>query len=563
MKLLKLLPAIFFVFQYVPAQAAKATEHFELMDMSDPSSIRQVDGLFVSRADENSVQQGIRLYSLAMEAWNPSLKNTNTRLQIMAHVKSQGVINGLIAPAMSLIDHAMQTNDFQFAAKLAAMIKHISPALHRSIENKWVLQDTTTSFKDLAVKSDPQIADIFSSLLGSSFNAYANGEKSFEQFVVKNDIDLKKLNLTAQDLLKIAVEKGPSKNAYSAELTFQCLTKSTPLPESKSNFEVITNTVLKITPDSSLAKCMEKTNPTFQSNQSLESPVNQTSWVSSTDCEENAKAKKEVSGRLREKMANELSRTGDVNWACVFDCGTATAIFVSGAATFGAEIGTIAGPYGTIAGGVTLGGFAIVAGIRQCPAVNSCSGKKIEDELVISQIKESQKRTELLNLQIEQEKRNQERKRKETENLAKEKALNDLDIDETKIIHGVDSCSTNTCDFSSTVETDISFKSFQMKLEREELKRKRIEAYYQAKQKVIETNPNSVQSLIATDDAALKSCLKDQWVKEYDSNSSRQLLQQSPAEKAANKKNQLKRNLESITNQNPWDKKSLMNNGGH
>jgi hypothetical protein len=110
-KRLKALPIIFYVLQTIPAYAAPAKEHFEILDMTNPAVILEMDRVYVMHPDQNSIQQGIRLYALAIQAWNPSYQNTDVRLKIMAHVKDQGVLNGLIAPSILLIEHALKTND--------------------------------------------------------------------------------------------------------------------------------------------------------------------------------------------------------------------------------------------------------------------------------------------------------------------------------------------------------------------------------------------------------------------------------------------------------------------
>ncbi|MFM6930349.1 MAG: hypothetical protein ACKOX6_17930, partial [Bdellovibrio sp.] len=181
MKRLKALPIIFYVLQTIPVYAAPTKEHFEILDMTNPAVIRKMDRIYVMHPDQNSIQQGIRLYALAIEAWNPSYQNTNVRLKIMNHVKDQGVLNGLIAPSILLIEHALKTNDVPFAMSLITMVRHISPIFNSQLERKWKLPETSMNFAKFVTNSDEQISKYYGRLLGSDFQAYADGERKLAE----------------------------------------------------------------------------------------------------------------------------------------------------------------------------------------------------------------------------------------------------------------------------------------------------------------------------------------------------------------------------------------------
>ncbi|MGE5086867.1 MAG: hypothetical protein ACM3MG_11245, partial [Bacillota bacterium] len=542
MKHLKALPIILYVLQTIPAYAAPVKEHFEILDMTNPAVIREMDRVYVMHPDQNSIQQGIRLYALAIEAWNPSYKNINVRLKIMNHVKDQGVLNGLIAPSILLIEHALKTNDVAFAMSLITMVRHISPVFNSQLERKWKLPETSMNFAKFVTNSDEQISKYYGRLLGSDFQAYADGERKLAETSLRqsfmssrnSETDLDSLikkatskpasrKTTAQDLIQNVVEKGPSKDAFIQDIYKQCLqfshseettfgenqtTKNNARPFEASELRNLTN------------KCL--TTETSQNNNLNNVDLNaltKNTWANESDCNDFLKQDKNAKNQLRNKIEQDRLRYSEVNWTCTKDC----ALSAMKHSLIGAGLGSAAGGFWGAAIGASFGS---TVAILSCQESASCGGDKFVNEknrleLIASHAKAERELRELENTkktiadQREKEKADSDRRREQTTKEERERALRDLGINEDDIIKGVDSCNNSSCNTSNITESDPSFSAFARSLEKEDLKRKRIQEFYYRQNSRIETNPKITHDLIDSSSAKLNKCIKDEWNKDF------------------------------------------------
>lgn len=594
MKRLKALPLIFYVLQTTPAYAAPTKEHFEILDMTNPAVIREMDRVYVMHPDQNSIQQGIRLYALAIQAWNPSYQNTDVRLKIMAHVKEQGVLNGLIAPSILLIEHALKTNDVAFAMSLITMVRHISPIFNSQLERKWKLPETSENFAKFVTNSDEQISKYYGRILGSDFQAYADGERKLAETSLRqsfmssrnNETDLDSLikkatskpasrKTTAQDLVQNVVEKGPSKDAFAKETYKQCIQLSHLEDSSLEKNDQPTNKKESLLSDE-LKKLNNKcTAEVFQDRKISNIDLNaftRKSWIDRSGCEDFLQQTKNAQNLLQNKIEQDRSRYSDVSWICLKECSNQA--WDSGVKF--AEAGVIVGAYIAKIPGAAIGsGIGAVAGatigILACQETASCGGDKIQNEKDRLELEAARAKAETERLRLEiakmerqkqiEKQKNDEQEKDAAQKQEREKALNDLGIKEDDIIKGVDFCSNSSCAPSSIVESDNSFNAQQRVLEKEELKKKRIKDYYARQNNAIETNPKSVQDLWDPSSIALKKCIKDEWNKELGNFGTKALYNETSEEKL--KREKMEQEIENITNPNPWDIKSLYENGGN
>jgi len=135
---------------------------------------------------ERTIPQAVRFLSLAMQAWNPTLRNTNLNAMINSNIKTYGVVIGLVNPTIALMDISFAAGRPEFGNLLNPMLTQVTPELGSMLNRKYGMAMDYEG-RDFDTISQYGNADIWTTMthtLGGEFyanNAEGNQSNTFDQ----------------------------------------------------------------------------------------------------------------------------------------------------------------------------------------------------------------------------------------------------------------------------------------------------------------------------------------------------------------------------------------------
>lgn len=120
-----------------------------------------------------SIPQAARFLSLAIQAWNPSLRTVSINALINSNIQKYGVVAGLINPALALIDISFASGRPEFGNLLNPMIAQVAPEIGISLYRKFGMA-TDYEGRDFDTISQYGNGDIWTTMtqtLGGDFYA--------------------------------------------------------------------------------------------------------------------------------------------------------------------------------------------------------------------------------------------------------------------------------------------------------------------------------------------------------------------------------------------------------
>lgn len=127
--------------------------------------------LFADDTQSEEITQGVHFFSLALQTWNPSLNPNDVERIISRHIENQGLMKGLIEPALALIDTAYAAGRPEFGNMLNPMLKQISAPLAQSLHLQFglPLDFNGKSFSSVTKLNDRDILSSMQKVLGDEF----------------------------------------------------------------------------------------------------------------------------------------------------------------------------------------------------------------------------------------------------------------------------------------------------------------------------------------------------------------------------------------------------------
>lgn len=128
----------------------------------------------LQKNDQKTQEQVSRFFSLALEAWNPSLNPNDIQRIVDRHIEKAGLLKGLIEPALALIDMSYAAGKPSFGNLLNPMIRELAPDLANQLHDKYQLplDYHGQSFGQIAGLSNKQIFSVMSNILGTGNQFY-------------------------------------------------------------------------------------------------------------------------------------------------------------------------------------------------------------------------------------------------------------------------------------------------------------------------------------------------------------------------------------------------------
>lgn len=140
--------------------------------------------------NQQTIPQAIRFLSLAMQAWNPSLRTVNVGAIINSNVQTYGVAAGLIGPALTLIDISFAAGRPEFGNLLNPMLTQLAPEVGAMMNQKFGMAADYEG-RDFNTISKYGNADIWSTMtqtLGGDFYSQHPEGKQANQLDQKRDL---------------------------------------------------------------------------------------------------------------------------------------------------------------------------------------------------------------------------------------------------------------------------------------------------------------------------------------------------------------------------------------
>lgn len=128
----------------------------------------------LQKNDQKNQERVSRFFSLALEAWNPSLNPNDIQRIVDRHIENAGLLKGLIEPALALIDMSYAAGKPSFGNLLNPMIRELAPNLANQLHDKYQLplDYHGQSFDRIAGLSNKQIFSVMSNILGTGNQFY-------------------------------------------------------------------------------------------------------------------------------------------------------------------------------------------------------------------------------------------------------------------------------------------------------------------------------------------------------------------------------------------------------
>ncbi|MDG0815671.1 hypothetical protein [Bdellovibrio svalbardensis] len=117
------------------------------------------------------IRQGARFFSLALQAWNPSLNPNDVERIINRHIENQGLMKGLIEPALALIDTSYAAGKPEFGNMMNPMLKRLAAPLAEGLHRQYglPLEFTGRNFESVMKLNDRDILSSMQKMLGDEF----------------------------------------------------------------------------------------------------------------------------------------------------------------------------------------------------------------------------------------------------------------------------------------------------------------------------------------------------------------------------------------------------------
>lgn len=137
-----------------------------------------------------TIPQAARFLSLAMQAWNPSLRNVNIYGLIMNNIKTQGVIAGLVNPALAMMDISFAARNPEFANLLNPMLNQVVPGVAGVLNRRYgmALDYEGRDFDTISRYGNADIWTTLTQTLGGDF--YSNNPEGNQPATIDQRRDM-------------------------------------------------------------------------------------------------------------------------------------------------------------------------------------------------------------------------------------------------------------------------------------------------------------------------------------------------------------------------------------
>ena len=160
------------------------TEHdLEIFELAEKLELKLKNDDLVKYYDRQTLDKVLSFAAMAFQAWNPELKETSVKTQIVRNIVNFGFKKGFVSPIMSLIDVSYATGKPQFGNLLNVMMKEISPKVADQLEANYNLPTSINgaNFLQLSGHGRQYMWDVLLSQLGHDFSKVHNQKLTTEK----------------------------------------------------------------------------------------------------------------------------------------------------------------------------------------------------------------------------------------------------------------------------------------------------------------------------------------------------------------------------------------------
>lgn len=342
--------------------------------------------------DYQTLDNVLSFSALALQAWNPELKNATIKTQIVRNIVNFGFMKGFVTPMMSLMDLSYATGKPQFGNLLNVMLMDIAPTIAIGFEKNYNIPTSINglNFTQLSAHGRDYMWKVLTSQLDSEF--YANHKNSLIDAKLNDRINPMKYNDKSMDHFINNTVK--SDKSYLSQYFKMIGHENTELP-SKSG---LTEEKKKQNSEKFLAQRGVFTN-------SLASESNT------------------CLAKCMDEVGDRAVKYGDSGQAIGNAVGAIVGKMAKVGAVAGAGIGGLIGQGGGMVVGAVVGGY-------ECSKSSECGGKDKakEKEIKEQKEKEAKEQKEKINKEQSENKKQQDdvKKQQEENKKQQEKHKNDV-----------------------------------------------------------------------------------------------------------------------------------------
>lgn len=370
-----------------------ATDIFEQQLFEDLVLRLQQDEL-VKLIDDKTLDNVLSFSALALQAWNPELKDMAIKTQISRNIVQFGFMKGFVTPMMTLIDLSYATGKPQFGNLLNVMLAEISPAVASSFEKNYNLPTSINgvNFTQLSSYGRDYMWKVLVSQIGTDLHVNFN-QKLF-QVDASLDDRINPMNYSDKSMDHFIDNTIKSKNSYLHQY-----------------FEIIGHEQSEIT-KGSLTKEMKKEN-------TEKLVAKRGVFTNSLASETNT-----CLSKCMDEMGERITKYGDKGETIGTAAGAVVGKLAKTGAAAGAGIGGLIGKGLGSAVGVVAGGYA-------CSQSSECTGKDNEKEKAAKEQKQKEikeQNEKEAKAQREQIQKEQDENKKQQDEIKKQQEKHKNDI---------------------------------------------------------------------------------------------------------------------------------------
>lgn len=319
--------------------------------------LREVSHLTHFR-DHTSLDKALTFSGLALQAWNPELRHTDTKTMIVKNIINYGFMDGFIVPTMSLMDMSYATGNSGFGTLLNVMLNDITPGIAEHFKNKYGIP-TEFRQKDFDQISNQARNTMWMSLISQLdpdfYQEHTNVERDFASARLDDGSSVnpntKFKDITSNDQFD-NFSKVSDDNTYYGPQEYDSAVK-------KSDMNDFINVALKGN-KTALAHFLKKMG---KEDKSQKIYANRNSGMNSTPTNN-------PNEKTENKYRGVFSADTKVNaWECTLRC-------TKDIITYGGTAGTIGLLGGPVTAGI-LGGAGVLLGADECSRHQLCGGDGI------------------------------------------------------------------------------------------------------------------------------------------------------------------------------------------
>jgi hypothetical protein len=179
-------------------------DNTEQLEVLLQARLREVDNIIRLR-DHTSLDRILTFSGLALQAWNPELHHTDTKMMIINNIINYGFVDGFIVPNMAMMDASYLIGNQDFGNSLNAMLAEVVPTIAENFKKQYGVPTEMNSknFDQISKEGRNGMWVSLITLLDSDFfkvhnEIETNPSKEIPQpfyFVKNNDLKTKELEI--------------------------------------------------------------------------------------------------------------------------------------------------------------------------------------------------------------------------------------------------------------------------------------------------------------------------------------------------------------------------------